>query len=758
MVFYRISNETGPGKARQRSAAVHLVRYDMKSNLIHFLILSLLAVIFLFPALRDISYWGIHDWDVHIMDHAVTRDSMVVYRQFPLWNPYKGGGCPALGHARSICLSPLFIFLVLSGPVVGLKLMMVACMAIGLIGTFKLARDWEISPAGAYLAAFIFMFSSHFALKIAEGTTEYYGQCWLPWMIFFAGRMIRRPAQWIRYGIWTAFSFALLIFQGGGNDPVYNLIFLTVFLLVRAVQLREIRVLRGWGMIIAVTLIVSAIKILPLMETNRSIWRLTYAKEFQPETRAACAFAFLGRDQKLESPRREAKLQDRGIWNWEDHGCYVGYGSLLLAVIGLVTWRKRRVLMGVLLIVFIFLFMGHLAPIDIWSGLHKLPLFRHMRIPTRSGYCLALLIALLAGYGMTRIQSGLHRWGRWRALAGAIPILILLDLTLVSRLILDKVYFRPPERHRPGPFTQVVRPVIRGSRETVYSYSRLYPKYLQNLGEIDAYSNVSMVRNALPEDSPRYRGECWLVKNGPDSSCELYSFSPNAARLRVFSDQDDRLVFNQNYFSGWKISGLPGARVEMYRGKISLRIPPGRHDLKLYYLPRTFIWGLAITLAAIAASAFFLAGILSPRWFPGIVAILFVTFSIYAAAGIQSAPEIEWVRNALRYEHYGDREGQLESLRRAISHYPDSVEIREMLHSILAERLEEGDRRVLKEMTENLERLTELRPNNPEHHTNLGNAYREQGLKEPARERYRRALGVRPGYPPARAELKNIGK
>lgn len=730
----------------------------MKSNIIYFVTLSLLAIIFLSPSLCDITYWGIHDWDVHIMDHAVTRDSMVKYRQLPLWNPYKGGGCPALGHARSICLSPLFIFFLLWGPVVGLKILMVTCMAIGLIGSFKLARDWNISLIGAYLAAVIFMFSSHFPLKIAEGTTEYYGQCWLPWIILFAARMIRYPSQWIRSGIYTAISFSLLILQGGGNDPAYNFLFLTILFLVESIRLRQFRVLRGWGLIIVLTMIVSAVKMLPLMETNQSIWRMTYANEFQPETRAACAGAFLCRYQKLESPERDSQLKDPGIWNWEDHGCYVGYVAVLLAVIGLVTWREKRFLMGVLLIFFSFLYMGHLAPVDIWNWLHRLPVFCHLRIPSRSGYCLALVIALLAGYGITKIQIYSRKLGRWRIIFAAVPVLIMLDLTLVSWPILDNIYFRPPQQFKRGSFTQVTRPVIRGSRETVHSYSSLYPKYLQGLGEIDAYSNVSVVRNAIPADSPLYKGEWWLTEKDPSSYCNLNSFSPNAVGLNVFSERPNRVVLNQNYFSGWRVSGFPDARTEMYRGKISVRIPPGLHTLKIYYLPRTFLWGLVITFSAIALSVFFLTRILPKRWFLSAVFLLFVTFSIYAVVGIQAAPEIEWVTNALSNEYYGNKEKQLGNLQKALTYYPDSVEVREMLQSSLHDRWEGGDSRVLDEMISNLEQLTKLRPNNPGHYTNLGITYMKKGLRNMAERQYEKALKVRPGYPPALKELQTLGE
>lgn len=730
----------------------------MKTDLIHFTILSLLAVVFLFPSLLDIDYWGIHDWDVHITDHAVERDSIVQYRQWPLWNPYKGGGCPALGHARSICLSPLFILFLLWGPVVGLKIMTVVCMAIGLIGTYKLAREWGISPTGAYTVAFIFMFSSHFPLKIAEGTTEYLGQCWLPWMVYFSCRLIRFPEKWIKYSILTAFSFSLLLLQGGGNDPAFNLLLISIIFVIESIRLRKIKVIGMWGVVILLTVIVSAIKILPMMETSRSMWRLTYPNEYQPQTRLACAAAFLSPDQQLDSPDREKSLKDPGIWNWEDHGCYVGWGALLLAAYGLFAWRRKRLLLGILLLFFIFLYMGHLAPIDLWYWIHKLPIFCYLRIPSRSGYCTAFIIGLLAGYGVNNLQAKVRGRKCLKVLLVALPIIIFVNYAMVDWPILGNVYIRPPEIFKRGLFIQNAWPVTRGSRETVISYSRLYPKYLQNQGEVDAYSNMAATRNAIAADSPWYKGEAWILEPAPSDYCHIVRYTPNAIRLEVSSEKPNRVILNQNYLPGWGVAGIQNVRPEMYRGKISIVIPSGNHNLELYYWPRTFTWGLIITLLALTLSIWFLIKPFRPGWFIAAIFSLFAIFAIYAVSGIQSPAGIEWFKRALDNEFYGNKEMQPGNLRKALSYYPDSVEVREMLQASLDDRWEEGDYGVLDEMIINLEQLTKLRPYNPEHYTNLGNIYMRKGLRAMARSQYEKALKVQPGYQPAMTELQIIGK
>lgn len=119
-----------------------------KGSIAILLFFSLSAFIFVHPIFNEFDNWGIHDWDHHVMEHAVERESILEHHQWPLWNPYKGGSFPALGHPRSICFSPLFILVLIWGPVIGVKLMALSCMFIGLVVAFKLAREWRISTFG----------------------------------------------------------------------------------------------------------------------------------------------------------------------------------------------------------------------------------------------------------------------------------------------------------------------------------------------------------------------------------------------------------------------------------------------------------------------------------------------------------------------------------------------------------------------------------------------------------------------------------
>ncbi|HEA47191.1 MAG TPA: tetratricopeptide repeat protein [bacterium] len=143
------------------------------------------------------------------------------------------------------------------------------------------------------------------------------------------------------------------------------------------------------------------------------------------------------------------------------------------------------------------------------------------------------------------------------------------------------------------------------------------------------------------------------------------------------------VVLNQNYFSGWRVKGFPGAKAIFYRGKIGIPVPPGQHQLKVYFWPRTFIWGLSLTLLAIGLSLWFLIRPFRKIWFVIIVSILFVISGSYLLFGLQSPPQIQTIKQALDKEFAGDLEGAATDFKTALTYYPESYPVYHQLGLIL---------------------------------------------------------------------------
>ncbi|GAH67769.1 unnamed protein product, partial [marine sediment metagenome] len=162
----------------------------------------------------------------------------------------------------------------------------------------------------------------------------------------------------------------------------------------------------------------------------------------------------------------------------------------------------------------------------------------------------------------------------------------------------------------------------------------------------------------------------------------------------VSTEKPNMVVLNQNYFSGWRVKGFSGAKATFYKGKIGIPVPPGQHQLKVYFLPRTFVWGLSLTLLAIGLSLWFLIRPFRPIWFITVAFVLFVTFTAYLLFGLQSPPQFQTIREALDKEFAGDLEEAVTNFKSALTHYPDSflVSYQLALDSAKLDRFKEAGR------------------------------------------------------------------
>jgi len=193
-----------------------------KQKLIALIIFIIISLIFTFPIFQNIKNWGIHDWDQHLMYNAVPKNTILEFKQFPLWNPYYCGGNALLANPQSSFLNPLFIFILIFGEVLGLKLLIFIYLIIGLFGMFLLARYIKISLISSYLSAILFMLSGLYAMHLSVGHTVWMQMALIPYVFLFYLKSIKK----IEY-IFLSALFMVFIFLGGG---IYPLIFIVLIL------------------------------------------------------------------------------------------------------------------------------------------------------------------------------------------------------------------------------------------------------------------------------------------------------------------------------------------------------------------------------------------------------------------------------------------------------------------------------------------------------------------------------------------------
>ena len=98
------------------------------------------------PMLRDPDGLGFADWDFVLDKFEAVRAPVLVWHQFPWWNPWCRGGFPlAAEPADGACRWRRRCVLAL-GTGIGLRIAAILCMLIAVEGAYRLAWLWFRGP------------------------------------------------------------------------------------------------------------------------------------------------------------------------------------------------------------------------------------------------------------------------------------------------------------------------------------------------------------------------------------------------------------------------------------------------------------------------------------------------------------------------------------------------------------------------------------------------------------------------------------
>jgi hypothetical protein len=183
-----------------------------------------------------------------------------------------------------------------------------------------------------------------------------------------------------------------------------------------------------------------------------------------------------------------------------------------------------------------------------------------------------------------------------------VPLAIYLELAVLGWKLFGDVFICTPV-----PLPHYQNFALRYTQINTYfptMYSYLYPLLAANSGVLEGYENIQVKRGKVRTiDDPDYKGEAYLETSGDQASIREWTMARVKIAFQV--DKPDRLVLNQNYFTGWRarIHGSGGPREQRAEangsGLVSIGVGPGDNEVELYYFPSSFVsgaWISAITL------------------------------------------------------------------------------------------------------------------------------------------------------------------
>lgn len=544
------------------------------------------------------------------------------YHQFPLRSPFINGGYPTIGHPYDDSLNPLFLFILIFGDVIGLKVMIFSIFMLSALGMFYLTRYvLNYNLAGSLFSTITFVLASYGGCQLTEGNLEKLYLYFLPWLLAFFIKAKKDP----RFII--AACLILSIFLIKGVIAISALLFLFLFACIHAVE-RKCRKVRLNFYYILIFLAVACLalafcapKILPSLQLfgqKTNFIHFPFENSYKEISHYTAAS---GRALSLRRLFESLLVKDAYIVDGDDFSqMYLGYIPVALFFASILVYWKKNSRLLIILALLIIIACGSNSPVDLFKLLWHLHPFVHSIWKLDDAFYIYIffLICIVSG----SIFLWLDRAKKHRRLYMSLA-LVLIFLSICNMFWKNQRFLLHPDIDLvESQFEQKIPSL--SPQKSFFQVKLNYPEktkddyfyIIQNIGVVNYHQNIliEIGNQAIPKyivnkgdylyiakpqarlkPNPGYKGEAFFLDE--ENLAQVQYFSPNKMLIRVMMKKPGQLVINQNYHKSWRTNLI---RPKPYHGLLSLTLTrPGAYEVILKYMPLDFYLGLFISLSAI---------------------------------------------------------------------------------------------------------------------------------------------------------------
>jgi len=570
-----------------------------KLNITILLLFIVVSIFFLSPIFKSAYNLGIGDWDANIEIHAIARETILVYHQFPLWTPYLHGGTPYLARPLwsqflSLTLIPVLLF----GEVIGIKISILIHLLIGMFGMYLLSKYYKLKNPISLFPPFVFMLSGFYALHLVVGHIWVLMVAFIPYVFLFYLKSFDN-----RKNVIFASIFLALILLAGTHIFLFTSLFLIIYSIFKIIKIKKISPVKILLTIFVIAVLLSSIKLIPNLDfLSKQPRYLKY--DYSGYSLNTLYHGLLDKDQRYFSERDLGPFYNGivgekgehpfivGITHgWDENGAYIGLIPLALFFIGIpLLWKKHWPLILTSLI-FLWFSFGHRAPISLWKFFRLFPVWNMVSSASRSIIIFIFCLAIIDGLTLHKLYQLFKKKikkKRINIISYFIVIFLAIDLIAVNGQVLKDAFVIPPLNITPNEeFYQTSKHHAYSNLTRMYDY----PNFLRNEGKVNAYIEISTKVYAVPKESENYRGGVYL--QGTRGEVSYTYWSPNKLTVNVNVSDEGYAVINQNYAKGWKTKN--NRKVESFNGLISTKVYPEENQITFYYFPWSFFIGAVIS-------------------------------------------------------------------------------------------------------------------------------------------------------------------
>ena len=522
------------------------------------------------------------------------------FREYPLWNPYFGGGMPWAGYVYNPGISLPGLVYIWWGAVEGIKVWAFLVMCGSALGLYGMARLWlGIDPLWSVLGGWCYGMCLWIPMQMDSGNYDLLILHVLPlYGVLFWGLWQKR---------WWGLLLPILV-QASFAQAKYAPFVAGAFLMLLLPYLTQGRLkdsIRAMGLLLgafAVGTILSLSKLIPLLGLLK--------RDRVNQTEYADAFTLAYTDVET--------LLSNLAWGREDLASYnhiggIGWLPLLLCLVAMGMNLRKGFLLVAPVVVLGLVCMGDHAAIPLSKLLRNLPLFETM-FSFPKYWLNGLLVVGCLGIALffDELEQRLRTSGNGR---GGVLLLVALVLILLSfqlplikagREVISSHFTVHPIRTGNREFYQIG---IRSLENKIERYRVLpvteripeteqFQNYLNNKGTVHWYGNLIFEENAIPRlwvepdgkvlENTDYKGEAWVVSPDGEGTLLKHQFTYNTQTVEYESPVDCVIHLNQNAHPGWKTSL---GEVISAQGRLAVKAPAGTHTVQLVFRDPAFGWG-----------------------------------------------------------------------------------------------------------------------------------------------------------------------
>ena len=564
---------------------------------------ALFALYFCWPLFDQPQGLGTNDWDQHLFYYGAVLKSVVEYGQMPYWNPWYCGGNVLWQNPQIALLSPVYPLTALMSLQLAMKINIVLHCFIGFMGMhLLLTRVIGITflPAVIYLATLVTMAGAP-AIHLRVGHSVFLPGFYLPLQLYFFFTALK-TGEW-KHVLLTSITMALMVFNGGTHILPMSVAALGCFAVCAAIGRRDWRPLAFFAVFGVAAVAYSAPKLLPVAQfvAGEQFWDTRNPIE-KPDlvTPEILKQTYLVPTQRVGS---RLPMQRHG---WHEYGNYIGTGSAIALVAGLLWVLLRRspshhwfgVSLALTSVTLFALSLGEFSPYAPAALSQHLPLFENFRIPSRYTIPFLQFAALTLAWAF---QSIVTRYGLARPARVAIAVLCLsasAHLIIVNRWNLRGIFNQPPFDTT---FHWMAGPREIATDQVTNAYgpgSPMLRALVEHRAFFHCYESLQLYRASAAD-------RAHLFVQGTARISDV-SFTPNRLEFNVFGGPEPaKVLMNYNWGPGWTSSAGPIELIGSPGKLATVTIAPGQTGRYAFsFTPPGLYAGIAIfALAALASAA-----------------------------------------------------------------------------------------------------------------------------------------------------------